>query len=477
MKPAELVAAALDRIERRNPKLNAVVRVDADRARTAADDPPDEGPFAGVPFLVKDLELVEGERTTFGSVFFREYIAETSSELARRMDRAGLISVGRTNTPEFGLLPTTEPVLFGATANPWDLARSPGGSSGGAAAAVAAGIVPMAHGGDGGGSIRIPAANCGIFGLKASRGRIPQHPAAPSDMLALGGCLSRTVRDTAAFLDATAGPVPGARYAVADPEAPFAEALTADPDRLRIAVMRTDFAGDALHPDCAAALETTVAILDDLGHHLEDARPAIPPDDVEDAFLVVWAALAASIFELILEEAAKTRRGRAMRRVFGDRRAVKIITRLDERKSGLEAFEPFTVGLAERSGRQTPAKLAMADTVLQTASYRLAEFMGGYDMLLTPTLGAPPVLTGEIDQTEPWDDLERRLRAYVPFTPMANFTGRPAMSVPLHWSDDGLPIGSHFIGAEGGEFALLRLAGQLERTRPWAQRTPAVAAI
>ncbi|MFQ5554507.1 MAG: amidase [Acidimicrobiia bacterium] len=476
VKPVDLVEAALDRIERRNPKLNAVIRNDSDRALAAAREPvAAEAPFGGVPFLLKDLALEEGERTTFGSVFFRDFVAEDTSVLVRRMRSAGLISVGRTNTPEFGLLPTTEPVLWGATANPWDLAYSPGGSSGGAAAAVAAGIVPLAHGGDGGGSIRIPAANCGIFGLKPSRGRLPQYPPAPSDFLAVGGCVSRSVRDTAVFLDATAGAVPGSRWSLAAPPKPFRDAAATDPAPLRVAMLGTDLHGGPLHAECAAALRVTSALLEDLGHHVTEVRPRFDAEAMEDAFLVVWAALAASIFQLILAEAETRRGGRFVRRRLGDWRAMQLITRLDRRKSGLDSFEPFTWGLARRSRQRKPADLMTADTTLQAASFALHEMMRDYDLLLTPTLGTPPVRTGQIDQSAEWDDLDRTLRRYVPFTPIANFTGRPAMSVPLHWTDAGLPIGSHFIGGEGDDATLLAIAGQLERAMPWWDRRPPIA--
>jgi len=391
------------------------------------------------------------------------------------MTASGLISMGRTNTPEFGLLPTTEPVLYGSTANPWSLDHSPGGSSGGAAAAVAAGIVPLAHGGDGGGSIRIPAANCGIFGLKASRGRTPQHPPAASDLLAVGGCVSRTVRDTAAFLDVVAGAVPGSRYTISDNARPFSDAVETDPRRLRIAVLRSDFHGNRLHPDCAAAVEKTAELLSELGHHVADVQPRFDARMVEEAFLEIWATLAATIFELILTEADMRLSGRLLRRSLGDWRAMKTIARLDKRKSKLDSFEPFTWELARRSRSRTPSVIALADTALKQASFDLAELMNGYDVMLTPTLGLPPVRTGQIDQETAWEDLKAQLFAYVPFTPIANITGRPAVSVPLHWNTGGLPIGSQLIGAHGDDFTLLGLAAQLERARPWFDNLPPIA--
>ncbi len=470
--PEELVAAAAERLDERNPQLNAVIRTDHERARNAAANVDPTGPFAGVPFLVKDLVMVEGETTSFGSVFFREYVPEASSEFSRRMLGSGLISLGRTNTPEFGLLPITEPVLHGATANPWSLDHSPGGSSGGAGAAVAAGIVPIAHGGDGGGSIRIPASNCGTFGLKVSRGRVPQHPPSAADDLSVGGCLSRSVRDSAAFLDVVAGAVPGSKWSLPNPPRRFAEAPRSDPGVLRIAVLTTSFADEPIHADCVAAVESTAALLEELGHTVDHRTARFDADQIADSFLTVWAALAESIFQLILVEAGNRRVGRALRRALGDWRTVRTIARLDERKTGLDAFEPFTWELVKRSRKRTPAQLALAEVELQRIAFDLAALMDGYDAILTPTMGLPPQLTGELDQSAGWDEVEALVRRYVPFTPMANFTGRPAMSVPLHWNGEGLPIGSQFTGNMGDEFTLLSLAGQLERARPWFDRRP-----
>lgn len=476
VRPRDLVEAAADRIERRNPKLNAVIRPEIERAEALADGSPhDQGPLGGVPYLVKDLAFESGRRTAFGSVFFRDYIVEGSSTLVERMTASGLISMGRTNTPEFGLLPTTEPVLYGSTANPWNLDHSPGGSSGGAAAAVAAGIVPLAHGSDGGGSIRIPAANCGIFGFKPSRGRTPQHPPAASDLLAVGGCLSRTVRDTAAFLDVITGAVPGSRYALPAHDRPFSDAVDAEPRPLRVAVLTGDFHGNRLHPDCAAAVEKTAELLADLGHDIQDARSPFDADMVEEAFLEIWATLAATNFELILSEADMRFSGRMLRRALGDWRTMKTIARLDRRTSELDAFEPFTWQLARHTRRRAPSAIALADTALQQAAFDFAELMDGYDIMLTPTLGLPPVRTGAIDQKTNWEDLRAQLFDYVPFTPIANITGRPAMSVPLHWNAEGLPIGSQLIGAQGDDFTLLALAGQLEQARPWFDTLPPIA--
>jgi len=470
----ELVEAAIERVETRNPALNAVVVKQYERARRQAAVGDVGGRFRGVPFLTKDLAWIEGDVTSFGSVFFRDYRPEVTDEIQKRIQRAGLISIGRTNSPEFGLLPTTEPTLHGPTKNPWDGTRSPGGSSGGAAAAVAAGMVPMAHGGDGGGSIRIPAAACGVFGLKPSRGRMPRYPGSPSDYLSVELGLSRTVRDTAALLDATHGSMPGAAYYAPPSERAFIEAVDVEPEPLRIAVATTDFRGEATAPECVVAVETTAAKLEELGHRVEYATPVVDGDALAEAFFTVWESLAESIFAVILGEAEKRRGGAVLRRSLGDLRTMKLLAKLDNRKSGRTAFEPFTWRLAQRSLKRTPAKLNLAKTQLQRVSHQLGSFMEGYDAFLTPVMGSAPMRLGEIDQNAPWSVLTEQLFSYVAFTPVANFTGLPAMSVPTYWTDGGLPIGTHFMGRFGDEFRLLSLAAQLEQAMPWKDRVALV---
>jgi amidase len=472
--PSELVDTAIDACETVNPTLNAVIAPDYDRARRVAAGPLSDGPFRGVPFLVKDLTIEKGRVTTFGSVFLRDFVAEESATMVERMTATGLVSLGRTSTPEFGLLPTTEPTLFGSTKNPWSLEYSPGGSSGGAASAVSAGIVPMAHGSDGGGSIRIPASACGLFGLKPSRGRMPRYPASAADIVSTDLCVSRSVRDAATLLDATSGPVPGDRYYVPPPNRPFASDVERDPERLRIAYTLRDLRGEPLHPECRAAVESTAQLLEGLGHDVFEDQPGFDADVLTDAFLELWSALAANAFELILEEVGRRRTGRALKRLVGDRGTIRLIAKLDERKSGLSAFEPFTRMLVERSRRLSQGHYLLSDAYLQSVSYDMAAFFERCDLWLTPTLGSPPVRIGEIDQSVEWDVIRRQVERYVPFTPIANFTGRPAMSVPLHWTGSGLPVGSHFFGSQGGEGLLLALAGQLERARPWADMRPPV---
>jgi amidase len=469
----ELVEAAASRLDEINPIVNAVIwdRLDAARAEAAADN--QTGPFSGVPILIKDLVVDDGVPVTFGSVFFRNYVGDTRSEFRHRVDNAGFIDLGRTNTPEFGLLPTTEPALHGPTRNPWDLSRSAGGSSGGAAAAVAAGIVPLAQGSDGGGSIRIPASATGLFGLKPSRGRNPRRPGASFDYISVEHALTRTVRDSAAFLDAVHGPAPGDRYWAPPPSAPFAEAVTRDPDRLRIAFSTRDFRGDRVHPECEASVLETVKLLEGLGHDVVEAEPNIDGSVLADAFLELWAALAASGFGLVLDGASEIKPTLGhVRRYAGDRRTMRLISRFDQRESGKPAFEPFTFELAKRSGARSQVDLLGAEAAMQAISHETGAFLVEHDLFLTPVLGSPPVPLGRIDQDLPWEEFIEMIFRYVAFTPLGNFAGLPAMSVPLHWTPDGLPVGSHFLGRFGEEETLFSLAGQLERAKPWADRRP-----
>jgi len=473
--PVELVAAAAERIAAVNPAINAVIWERLDEATAEAASTDRSGPFAGVPILIKDLVVEEGKPVTFGSVFFRNYVGETTSEFRNRIARAGFIELGRTNTPEFGLLPTTEPALYGPTRNPWDLTRSPGGSSGGAAAAVAAGIVPLAQGSDGGGSIRIPASATGLFGLKPSRGRNPRRPGTSIDSLSVEHVLTRSVRDSAVFLDAVHGPVAGDRYWAPPPDGTFSDAAATDPGRLRVAFSTRDFRGDGVHPECAAAVTRTARLLEDLGHDVVEAAPDVDGEMLASAFMETWAALAATGFGQVLDAASALKPAVArIRRVAGDRAAIRMISRFDRRETGKPAFEPFTFALADRSSRRSQVDLLAADTALQTISHQIGDFLGDHDVLLTPVLGAPPVPLGHLDQRLPWNEFVDMIFRYVAFTPVANFGGYPAMSVPLHWTPEGLPVGSHFLGRFGAEETLLSLAGQLERAHPWKDRLPPV---
>jgi amidase len=450
--PLELVEAAIERVERLDPALNAVVTPAFDLALDAARRVAG-GPFAGVPFLLKDLAVEwAGVRFTEGSAFLGDLVSGHDQELVVRLRRAGLVPLGKTNTPEFGLLPTCEPALFGPTRNPWDLSRTTGGSSGGSAAAVAAGLVPMAHGNDLGGSLRFPASCCGLFGLKPTRARNPLGPEYGDVLAGMAAehALTRSVRDSAALLDATAGPDLGDPYPAPPPRRPFLQEVGADPGRLRIAWSARAAEGVPVHPDCLAALGDAVQQCAALGHELvERDLPGLTPP-VAAAIGTAFQAAVAWIVGYWVR-----RRGRQP---------------LDGE------LEPFTRARWEQ-GRQVPAAdylLALDDlrAFARVVARSFAEER--IDAWLTPTLSEPPVPLGEIVSTpaEPLRAAERS-RTFVGFPAVvANITGAPAMSVPLWWNVAGLPVGVHFLGRFGDEATLLRLASQLEETRPWATRRP-----
>lgn len=452
VKPIELVDAAIGRIERLNPILNAVVTPLFEQARATAADPPD-GPFRGVPFLMKDLQATcAGVRHTAGSRLLADFVAPMDTELVTRFRAAGLVIVGTTNTPEFGILPTTEPQLFGAARNPWDPARSTGGSSGGSAAAVAARMVPLAHANDGGGSIRIPASCCGLFGLKPTRARNPLGPFVGDIMngLVVEHAVTRSVRDSAALLDATAGADPGAPYWAPPAARPFREEVGAPPGRLRIAVVTAAPTGVAIHPDCVAAVRDAAALCAGLGHRVEDATLPVSGEMVTECFVTMWTT--------------------------GVAWTVDSMARLIGRAVTPETVEPLTWALAEAGRQRSGADYLAAVQGLQMISRTVAAFMQDWDVVLTPVVAEPPPPLGTFDAAAD-NPLAGFMRAaeYVPFTPIVNATGQPAMSVPLSWNAAGLPIGTHFIGRFGDEATLFRLAAQLEAARPWVTRVPALA--
>lgn len=455
VKPIELMEAAIERIERLNPEINAVVTPMYDLARTAAAGALPDGPFAGVPFLLKDL-LAEyaGVPLTEGSTFLAgHYVPDNDSELVARYKRAGLIAVGKTNTPEFGILPTTEPRLFGPSRNPWDRSRTTGGSSGGSAAAVAAGLVPMAHGNDGGGSIRIPASCCGVFGLKPTRARNPLGPRF-GDMFSGLVCehaLTRSVRDSAALLDATAGPDVGDPYCAPPPARPFLAEVGANPGRLRIAFTAVASNGAPVHADCVRAVQDAAALCAGLGHEVVEAAPVLDEEVLTQTFITLWSA--------------------------GCAWSIDDWARLTGRTPTAELFEPLTWALAEMGRMNTAPEYLLAVQDLQRQAREVARFFVEYDVWLTPTLAEPPLPLGSFDPTpdNPLNGLWRSA-TFVPFTPITNVTGQPAMSVPLYWNAEGLPIGTHFVGRFGDESTLFRLAAQLEAARPWAGRRPPVSA-
>jgi amidase len=454
VKSTELVDAAIERIERLNPTLNAVVTPMYDEARKVASGPLPDGPFTGVPFLLKDLlASYGGVRITSGSAFLRDNVASHDSELVARFKRAGLIVCGKTNTPEFGLICTTEPHLFGPSRNPWNTDRTTGGSSGGSAAAVASGMVPFAHGNDGGGSIRIPASCCGLFGLKPTRGR---NPLGPDFGDIMGGivsehALTRSVRDSAALLDTTSGPDIGDPYPAPTPERPFLQEVGADPGKLRIAFTTETSTGTPVEPDCVAAVKDAAALCADLGHDVVEASPPLNGQMMVQTFTAVWSAGCA----LTIDGTAMTT-GRTVSQ---------------------DQFEPLTWGLYQMGRQQTASAYLIAVTMQQMMSRAVARFFVDHDVWLTPTAAEPPVPLGTFD-SPPDNPMQGFTRAatFVPFTPICNVTGQPAMSVPLHWNDDGLPIGTHFVGRFGDEATLLRLAAQLEQARPWTDRRPPVSA-
>jgi amidase len=450
----ELVEAAIERIERVNPSLNAVITPMYELARPAALVAPTGGPIAGVPFLLKDLGAsFAGVRQTAGSRFLIDHVAHQDSEHTARLKRAGLIVVGKTNTPEFGILGTTEPDLFGSTRNPWDPSRSVGGSSGGSAAAVAAGLVPMAHANDGGGSIRIPASCCGVFGLKPTRAR---NTLAPSLGDAISGlvaehAVTRSVRDSAALLDATAGPAVGDPYWAPPPDGPFVDEVGREPGRLRIAFSSASPFGSSVHADCVRAVQDAAELCVLVGHDVEEAAPDVDAERLAAVFDVLWTVGIAA--ELA-----------AWERSVGH-------------SASADQVEVLTWAMCRAGLERTGVEYLLAVEDMHRIARSVARFHLTYDVWLTPTVSMPPPQLGWISST-----VEEPLRAYVrdtefcPFTPVQNLTGQPAMSVPLWWSDEGLPVGVHFAGRFGDEATLFRLAGQLEQARPWRDRRPPISA-
>ncbi|MEV7287675.1 amidase [Streptomyces sp. NPDC093252] len=455
--PKDLLEAAIERIDRTNPAINAVIHTMYDQARSTASGALPEGPFTGVPFLLKDGGGVgyAGAPMTSASRFLADYVPAEDGELTRRYKAAGLVICGKTNLPEFGLLPTTEPELHGPTRNPWDTALSAGGSSGGAAAAVAARMVPMANASDSGGSIRVPAGNCGVFGMKPTRLRISsaRRAAGLSPRIAVLSehAVTLSVRDCAALLDATAGPLPGDPYRAPRPERPYLAETGRDPGRLRIVFSRRSPTGSPLHPDCLAAVEDAARLCEDLGHQVEEGTPALDAGRFGSAFSAVSSAgLAWDVAR--------------MERTLG-------------RTAREEDFEAGTWAMIQNGRSGTTGLGAYFDALaeLQTLCDGLAAFQEPYDVWLTPTAGAPAPPLGSFTSTP--EDPTRGLRAsaaFLPFTVLINVTGQPAMSVPLFWNSAGVPVGTHFVGPYGNEGLLYRLAAQLEAARPWAGRIPPV---
>lgn len=454
IQPLELVEAAIERVEKVNPNLNLVITTLFDEARSAAAATIPGGPFAGVPFLMKDIgAFLAGAPMSMGTMLLKDFVPGHDSELTRRLKKAGLIIIGKTNTPEFGLMPTTEPRLFGPSRNPWNMDKTTGGSSGGSAAAVAAGLVPMAHANDGGGSIRIPASCCGVFGLKPTRARNPLGPDF-GDIISGLVCehaVCRSVRDSATLLDATSGPDIGDPYWAPAPARPFIEEVGADPGNLKIAVSTQALTGGAVHEDCLAAVEEAAALCRDLGHALVEAdlSGAGEPEAFMQAFNVLWYSGCASTID--------------------------TIARMGGIPPQADFFEPLTWAIYEIGREFSASDYLTALRTIQSASREVGKFFADYDVLLTPVLAEPPVNIGTFDAPEsnPMQAWERIVE-FAPFTATFNATGQPAMSVPLYWNRDNLPVGTHFVGRFGDEATLFRLAAQLEEARPWATRRPLI---
>ncbi len=470
--PQELLDAAVEVIERENPKLNAIIHPLHERARRLLQSRPmPAGPFQGVPMVVKDLvSSLKGAPKHCGSRFFQGYVPDHNSELMNRWLRTGVVIVGKTNTPELGQLPTTEPELYGPTRNPWDPTRTTGGSSGGTAAAVSSRMVPFGSGGDGGGSIRIPSAACGLFGLKPSRGRTPYGPdqAAAWDGLAVEHVLTRSVRDSAIMLDATCGWMRGDQAFLPRPARPFRDELHRDPGRLRIGWSAEPLLPAEVHPECRQAVQDTATLLSRLGHDVVEAAPSIDGRAFAMDFLIL---IAGNTWAEIAE--AET--------VLG-------------KKAHAADFETLTwlsrqMARAFHAGEYIAAKRRLEQNVRP-----VHEFFTTFDILLTPTLSSPPLPLGFMKKSGFMGSMEKlvsrlppnRLHrmdsildqasrdafGFIPWTPVMNVSGQPSMSVPLHWNEEGLPVGSMFTAALADDATLFRLAAQLEQERPWADRRP-----
>ena len=453
--PAELVAGAIARIEKLNPELNAVIHELFDQASAEAAGPLPQGPFTGVPFLLKDLAAeLAGTPYCEGLGFAGDYRSTVTQALTQRYIDAGFVVCGKTNTPELGILPTTEPRRFGASRNPWSTAHSTGGSSGGSAAAVAAGMVPVAHANDGGGSIRIPASCCGLVGLKPTRARNSLAPQYGDHMggLVAEHVVARSVRDSAAVLDATAGPVAGDPYWAPPLRGPsFAAAAAAAPSRLRVGLLTASPTGDEVHPDCMAAARSAASLCESLGHGVEEVVLDVDGQELVGDFVNVWAA------------------GNAWAVADWEHRLGRAVTEPE--------LEPLTWALVQIGNALSAAQYLRTVQRLQKMARQVAASFEDFDVALTPTLGEPPAPLGTFD-SPPDNPLAGFLRAapYATFTAPFNATGQPAISLPLDWNEAELPVGVQFVGSFGDEETLLSLAGQLEQAAPWADRRPPVSA-
>jgi amidase len=450
----ELVEASFERIESLDRELNAFVHLDQEGALATADSvgAGDERPFAGVPIAIKDTAPVAGMPYTMGSDIFGDFVPGHDAFLVRRIREAGFVIVGKTNLPEFGILPVTEPRRFGPTRNPWDTGRTPGGSSGGAAAAVASGMVPLAHGSDGGGSIRIPAACCGLVGLKPSRGRVSRGPDLGDDFLVQDGVLTRTVAETAAMLDVLAGYEQGDSTWAPPPFAPFAEAAAREPGALRIGLTLAGAVDAPLDPVCERAARDAAELLASLGHEVEEVDAPWAGQDLLRVFTMLFGTpIAMGIF-------------------FGGQVS-------GPREPTRELIEPLSWLIWEGMRERSALDYMLARTQLQAVARGIVALWDRFDVVLTPALAQRQLAIGELDacSDDPWDDF-RRSGHFTPYTAIFNVTGQPAISVPLFHGDDGLPLAVQLAGRPADEATLLSLAAQLEAARPWADRRPELAA-
>jgi amidase len=448
----ELVEQSLQRIESLQPELNAFIHVDAEGALAAADaiGPSDPRPFAGVPIAIKDTAALAGMPFTMGSQVFGDFVPQHDAFVVRRLRDAGFVFVGKTNMPEFGILPVTEPRRFGPTRNPWDTERTPGGSSGGAGAAVASGMVPIAHGSDGGGSIRIPAACCGLVGLKPARGRISRGPEQGDDFLVQDGVLTRTVAETAELLDVLAGYETGDATWAPPPAEPFAAAAAREPGRLRVGVSTVSPIAAELDPICDGAVRDAAELLAALGHDVEEFEAPWTGDDLLRVFTAVFGTpIAAAAF-------------------YGG-----LVT---GREPSAELLEPLSWTFWEGMRERTAVDYYLARTQLGAFSRQIVTVWDTYDVVLLPSLAQRPVQIGELDScsANPREDF-RRSGAFTPYTAIFNSSGQPAVSLPLYQGDDGLPVGVQLAARPADEATLLSLSAQLEAAAPWAERRPALA--
>jgi len=452
--PKELVQHTFQLIERLNPHLNAVAATFFEKAKEVVERSLPNGRFRGVPFLLKDnFSSVKNIPINMGSRFAQETTASANSELMNRFNRAGFITVGTTTTPEFAYSATTESILYGPTHNPWDIQLSPGGSSGGAAASVASGIVPLAHGNDGAGSIRIPAACTGLIGLKPTRGRIPTGPfrAEPLNGLAVDFALTKTVRDTAALLDCLCSPLPGSYSYVKPPSKLYEHIIKERVEPLKIAWTERLYNEFAVDEACITTLHEVVHLLENLGHVVVEDKPKVDVDLLQKAMLTIWTAnIAHSIDQL---------------------------AKKNKRKPNEHNLEPVIWRSYNYGKRVTASQLLEALQMNSDISYLVSKFFMDYDLFLTPTIAKEFIRIGELNandcdiSAEEWANMSFR---YVPFTNLFNITGQPAISLPLGWTKNNKPIGMQFVAKFSDEKTLLQLAAQLERAKPWKNFVPNV---